>query len=159
MSQSRPVEKIVHHALILGHKLVQLIHQYHAWHSPGARMIEFPLQQTQSMSRTNPLTFYCFPQQRIRLVRISHLHTVDLHENEIVQFLCEYAGVELRNDFAYRGGFARAGRPGDVNAGARAGGNGGFEVIVDGREFGHAAREGDRNGRDVEGGAGELEGG
>lgn len=90
---------------------------------------------------------------------IRHFHAVDLDEDKIVQFVREHAGVELRHDFAYRGSFAGAGRAGDIDAGAGAGGDGGFEVSVDSGEFCSAAWEGGRNGGDVQGGAGDLEGG
>ena len=65
----------------------------------------------------------------------------------------------MRDDFTHRGRFARAGRAGDVNTGAGSGGDGSFEVLVDGGEFSIAAREGRGDGGDMEGRASNLEGG
>lgn len=111
------------------------------------------------MRRTYPLPLQCLPEQRIRLVRIRHFHPVDLDEDEIVKFVVLHTCVQLRDDFAHRGCFACAGGAGDIDTGAGASGDGGFEVGVDGCEFCGAAGEGGGNRGDVQGCAGELEGG
>ena len=72
---------------------------------------------------------------------IGDLHPVDFHENEIVQLFSLYARIQLRNNFADRGRFARTRRARDVNACAGAGRDGGFEVGVNGSEFGRSAWE------------------
>lgn len=92
-------------------------------------------------------------------MRVRDFHAVNLDEDKIVQFFRQYAGIELRDNLSYGCCFPRAGRAGDVDAGAGSGRDGGFEVGIDGGEFGGAAgkRVGDR--RNVKSGAGELEGG
>ena len=69
-------------------------------------------------------------------MRIGDFHPVDLHKDEIIQLLGLHTRVQLRNDLADCGCFARAGGPGDVDAGAGASGDGGFEVGVDGGKLG-----------------------
>ena len=91
-------------------------------------------------------------------MRIRDFHPVDFDEYEIVQLLCLHTGVQLTDDFAYCGRLACAGRAGDVYASAGAGRDGGFEVRVDGVEFGGPAGERKRDGGDVEVCAGKLEG-
>lgn len=79
-------------------------------------MVEFPFQKAQRMRRAYPLTPQRLPKQRVRLMRIRDLHTVDLHEDEVVQLLRLNAGVKLCNDFTDGGCFTRARCAGDVNA-------------------------------------------
>lgn len=92
-------------------------------------------------------------------MRVRDFHTVDLDEDEIVQFFRHYASIELRDNLSYRCCFARARHARDVDARAGSGRDGGFEMGVNGGEFGGAAGQRVGNGRDVKGGAGDLEGG
>lgn len=82
-------------------------------------------------------------------MRIRHFHPIDLHEDEVVQFLRRYGGVELRDDLADGGRFPGAGHAGDVDAGAGAVDDGGGEMRVDGGEFFLAAGEGGGDGGDM----------
>ena len=92
-------------------------------------------------------------------MRVRDFHTVDLDEDEILQFFRQNPGIKLPDDLSHRCRFARARRAGNVDAGAGSGRDGGFEVGVDGGKFGGAAGQRVGHGRDVKGGAGELEGG
>lgn len=82
-------------------------------------------------------------------MRVRHFHPVDLDENKIIQLLRLYTGLELCDYFADRRRLACAGRAGDIDACARAGGNGSFEVCVNGGEFNIAARKAERHRGDV----------
>jgi len=78
-------------------------------------MVEFPFQKAQRMRRAHSFTPQRLPEQRVRLVRIRNFHTVNLHEDEVVELLRLHAGVELRNDFTDGRCLARARCAGDVN--------------------------------------------
>ena len=83
------------------------------------------------------------------MVRVRDLHGVNLHEDEVIEFLCENGFVQLRDDFADRRSLAGPGDARDVDTGAVAIGDGLLEVRVDFSEFVLAARQGGRNGRDM----------
>ena len=89
---------------------------------------------------------------------IGDLHAIDLHKNEVIQFFRPDSGFQLRDHFTDGGCFARAGHTGDVDAGARTVGDGGFEMGVDGGEGLFAARQGGGDGGDVETGSSDLKG-
>jgi len=55
------------------------------------------------MRGTNSISFQSFPQQRIRLVRISDFHAIDLHKYKVVQFVGHDRCIQLRNDLSYSG--------------------------------------------------------
>ena len=82
---------------------------------------------------------------------ICNFHTIDLYEDEIIQLYTLDAGVELGDDLADRSCFASPRDTGYVDAGAGAGGDGGFEVLVDGGEFLCAAWKRCGDGGDVQG--------
>ena len=104
------------------------------------------------------ITTQRFPEQRIRLMWIGYLHAIDLHKNEVIQFFCSDSSFKLRDHFADCGCFTRAWDAGDVDAGARTVGDGGFEMGVDGREGFFAARQRSRDCGDVETGSSDLKG-
>ena len=79
-------------------------------------------------------------------MRIRDFHTIDFDKDEIVQLLRLHTGIQLTDDFAHRGRLACARGAGNVDASARAGGDGCFEVGVDGVELGGPAGERERDG-------------
>ena len=63
MAQAWPIKEIVHYALILRYKLVELIHQDHTGHPSWTRIVKLPLQQIQRMRRADSITTQRFPEQ------------------------------------------------------------------------------------------------
>ncbi len=159
MLEGGPVEEVVHDALVPGGELVELVHQHDARHAARRRVAELALQQVQRLRGRHALALERLPEQRVGLVWVGDLHAVDLDEDEVVELVGAHGRVEVRDDLADGGGLAGARGAGDVDAGAGAVGDGGFEVGVDEAEFGFAAGEGGGDGGDVELGAGELVGG
>ncbi len=90
-------------------------------------------------------------------MRIGDFHAVDFYEYEVVELFCLDAGVQLTDYLSDGCGFPGAWDARDIDAGACPGGDCGFEVGVDGGKFGRSAGESERNRRDVEGAASELE--
>lgn len=80
---------------------------------------------------------------------VGDFHPINFDEDEVVQLFCHNAGVELCDCFSDRSCLAGAGCTRYVNACARAGGDGGFEMSVDRAEFMVAARQYVGDGGDV----------
>jgi len=131
VTQSRPIEKIVHDPLILGHELVKLIHEYYAWHTPRVGVAEFPLKEIKRLCWTDANSLESFPEQDVRVVGVRNLHAVDLDKYEVLQFVRRNGAFEARNYFANGGRLSRARRAGNVDAVTGAIGNGLFEVKID----------------------------
>ena len=153
MAETGPIKEVVHDRLVFGNELVQFIHEHYARNAPGAGIVEFTFEEVESVSGTYAFVTEGFPKERVGLMWIGHFHTVYLYEDEVVEFFGEDGGVELGDYFADCNGFAGAWRAGDVDAGAGARGDSGFEVGVDGCELGGSAGQQGGNRGDMEVGA------
>lgn len=149
MSQGRPVEKIVHDGLVLGHQLIKLVHEHHAGDATWARVAKLPLQEVEGLGRAGSLALEGLPQERVRLVRVCDLHAVDLDKDEVVELVRANGLLEPGDDLAHRRRLARPRRARDVDAVARAVRDGGLEVRVHERELPLSAGEACGNRRDV----------
>jgi hypothetical protein len=65
MSQGRPVEKVVHDSLVLGHQLIKLVHEHHTRDTSWTGVAELSFQEVQRLGRTGSLALESLPKKGI----------------------------------------------------------------------------------------------
>jgi hypothetical protein len=65
VSQSRPVEEVIHDSLVLRNQLVKLIHEHYTRDTTRTRVTELSLQEIKSLSWTGSFPLKSLPEKSI----------------------------------------------------------------------------------------------